>query len=130
MVGAAATWRRCPSSSGTIKRLWLPPIGSTQSTPPDDTGSGKELRLKQQYFFVSATLQDIMRRYKRERNTFTDFGMPLKVCSRSQNVPERTHSLHAAKVSSRSEGCSARPQPSPEHSSWDRPTSSRNESLA
>jgi glycogen phosphorylase len=26
--------------------------------PPDDTGAGKELRLKQQYFFVSATLQD------------------------------------------------------------------------
>lgn len=45
--------------------------------PPDDTGSGKELRLKQQYFFVSATLQDIVRRYKRERRTFDD--LPDKV---------------------------------------------------
>jgi glycogen phosphorylase len=33
--------------------------------PSDATHSGKELRLKQQYFFVSATLRDIMRRFKR-----------------------------------------------------------------
>ncbi len=32
---------------------------------PNDQGfSGKELRLKQQYFFVSASLQDIMRRFR------------------------------------------------------------------
>jgi starch phosphorylase len=31
--------------------------------PPDDRYAGKELRLKQQYFFVSATLQDVMRRF-------------------------------------------------------------------
>jgi len=31
--------------------------------PPDDRYAGKELRLKQQYFFVSATLQDLLRRY-------------------------------------------------------------------
>lgn len=45
--------------------------------PPDDTGKGKELRIKQQYFFVSATLQDILRRYKSERRTFVD--LPEKV---------------------------------------------------
>jgi len=33
--------------------------------PADNTHVGKELRLKQQYFFVSATLRDIMRRYKK-----------------------------------------------------------------
>lgn len=33
--------------------------------PSDSTNSGKELRLKQQYFFVCATLQDVMRRFKR-----------------------------------------------------------------
>ncbi|EME27027.1 starch phosphorylase isoform 1 [Galdieria sulphuraria] len=33
--------------------------------PNDSTEAGKELRLKQQYFFVSATLQDIMRRFKK-----------------------------------------------------------------
>lgn len=47
--------------------------------PPDDTGSGKELRLKQQYFFVSATLQDILRRYKRERKTFADFPDKVQI---------------------------------------------------
>jgi glycogen phosphorylase len=47
--------------------------------PPDDTGSGKELRLKQQYFFVSATLQDILVRYKRERKTFADFADKIQI---------------------------------------------------
>lgn len=43
--------------------------------PADDQYAGKELRLKQQYFFVSATLQDVLRRFKkRERrwDTFPD----------------------------------------------------------
>ncbi len=34
--------------------------------PKDDTISGKELRLKQEYFFVSATLQDILRRFAKK----------------------------------------------------------------
>ena len=33
--------------------------------PNDNIFEGKELRLKQEYFFVSATLQDIVRRYKK-----------------------------------------------------------------
>ena len=33
--------------------------------PADDRLAGKELRLKQQYFFVSATLQDVVRRFKK-----------------------------------------------------------------
>lgn len=33
--------------------------------PNDNTNKGKQLRLKQQFFFVSATLQDMMRRYKK-----------------------------------------------------------------
>ena len=33
--------------------------------PPDDQYAGKELRLKQQHFFVSATLQDVLRRFKK-----------------------------------------------------------------
>jgi glycogen phosphorylase len=37
--------------------------------PPDDTGAGKELRLKQQYFFVSATLQDLIRRHEADGQT-------------------------------------------------------------
>jgi len=34
--------------------------------PSDNTYNGKELRLKQQYFFVSATLRDIIRRFKKK----------------------------------------------------------------
>lgn len=33
--------------------------------PNDNTYVGKELRLKQQYFFVAATLCDVIRRYKK-----------------------------------------------------------------
>ena len=33
--------------------------------PNDNLFEGKELRLKQEYFFVSATIQDIIRRYKK-----------------------------------------------------------------
>lgn len=33
---------------------------------------GKELRLKQQYFFVCATLHDILRRFRRSGKTFTE----------------------------------------------------------
>jgi starch phosphorylase len=47
--------------------------------PPDDTGSGKELRLKQQFFFVSATLRDIIRRYRKERRTFADFPEKVQI---------------------------------------------------
>eukprot|EP00475_Leptophrys_vorax_P027914 TRINITY_DN3994_c0_g3_i5.p1 TRINITY_DN3994_c0_g3~~TRINITY_DN3994_c0_g3_i5.p1 ORF type:complete len:749 (-),score=71.91 TRINITY_DN3994_c0_g3_i5:58-2280(-) len=42
--------------------------------PDDRTYQGKELRLKQQHFFVSATLQDIVRRYKEEHRDFNLFA--------------------------------------------------------
>ncbi|MEX2445004.1 MAG: glycogen/starch/alpha-glucan phosphorylase [Alkalispirochaeta sp.] len=42
--------------------------------PNDNVFEGKELRLKQEYFFVSATLQDILRRYtKIHGSTFENF---------------------------------------------------------
>ncbi len=40
--------------------------------PNDSTDEGKKLRLKQQYFFVSASLQDIVKRYKKVHGN--DFG--------------------------------------------------------
>ncbi len=41
--------------------------------PPDHNYAGQELRLRQQYFFVAATFQDIMRRYKKKNADFTKF---------------------------------------------------------
>jgi len=38
--------------------------------PADDTVAGKELRLRQQYFFVSATLQTIIARFKEKHDDF------------------------------------------------------------
>ncbi|MCE9633867.1 MAG: glycogen/starch/alpha-glucan phosphorylase [Methylophilales bacterium] len=38
--------------------------------PDDSTDMGKELRLKQQYFFVSASLQDILLRYKKHHTNW------------------------------------------------------------
>jgi starch phosphorylase len=42
--------------------------------PNDEMIQGRELRLKQQYFLVAATFQDIMRRYKKEHNTLDDLA--------------------------------------------------------
>ncbi|HNZ57865.1 MAG TPA: glycogen/starch/alpha-glucan phosphorylase [Syntrophorhabdaceae bacterium] len=41
--------------------------------PSDQYAAGKELRLKQQYFFVSATLKDIVRRYKKFHQSYNEF---------------------------------------------------------
>jgi len=41
--------------------------------PRDDSMQGKELRLKQQYFFVSCSIQDIIRRYLRGHDNFDAF---------------------------------------------------------
>lgn len=42
--------------------------------PNDTYVEGKFLRLKQQYFFVSATLQDIIRKYKIDNDNFDQFA--------------------------------------------------------
>ncbi len=47
--------------------------------PSDDISEGQELRLKQQYFFVCATFQDILRRYRKENETFDDFPNQVAV---------------------------------------------------
>jgi starch phosphorylase len=41
--------------------------------PNDNMFEGKELRLKQEFFFVSATMQDIMRRFKKAHRDFAEF---------------------------------------------------------
>ncbi|MBN1127564.1 MAG: glycogen/starch/alpha-glucan phosphorylase [Chitinispirillaceae bacterium] len=42
--------------------------------PNDNNVSGRELRLKQQHFFTSASLQDIIRRFKRKNPDFSTFA--------------------------------------------------------
>ena len=45
--------------------------------PDDTTAMGRELRLKQQYFFVSASLQDILYRFQKHHESFDE--LPDKV---------------------------------------------------
>jgi len=42
--------------------------------PDDTTTMGQELRLKQQYFFVSASLQDILYRHKKNHDDYADLA--------------------------------------------------------
>lgn len=42
--------------------------------PDDRTYEGKELRLKQQHFFTSASIQDVVRRYKETHDNWDNFG--------------------------------------------------------
>jgi starch phosphorylase len=42
--------------------------------PTDDIREGQVLRLRQQYFFVAATLQDIVRRFKKKNSSFDNFS--------------------------------------------------------
>ena len=47
--------------------------------PNDNTMAGKELRLKQQYFFVCATLQDILRRFKKTSRPWSEFPTQVAI---------------------------------------------------
>jgi len=42
--------------------------------PNDESYSGKELRLKQQYFLVAATLRDILERFRRTQKPVLPFS--------------------------------------------------------
>ena len=47
--------------------------------PNDNTPQGKELRLQQQYFFVSCSLQDIIRSYLRSHDNFDGFSSKVAI---------------------------------------------------
>jgi glycogen phosphorylase len=47
--------------------------------PSDEAAPGRELRLKQQYFFVAATLNDIIRRYKNQNSSFENFSNSVAI---------------------------------------------------
>jgi starch phosphorylase len=42
--------------------------------PNDSTSAGRELRLRQEYFFVSASMQDILERHHAEHGTFSNLA--------------------------------------------------------
>jgi len=47
--------------------------------PNDNTEQGKELRLKQQYFLVSSTIQDIVRRFKETGKPMSEFHIQVAI---------------------------------------------------
>ena len=68
------------NQGGYVEAVREKAMGETISKvlyPNDETESGKELRLVQQYFFVSCSLQDLLRRFQREHHDWNDF--PKKV---------------------------------------------------
>lgn len=65
--------------------------------PADNLYQGKELRLRQEYLLVSATLQDIVRRYKKTTDTFNGFASKVAIqlndTHPSLAIPELMHIL-------------------------------------
>ncbi|BCH58362.1 alpha-1,4 glucan phosphorylase [Agrobacterium vitis] len=47
--------------------------------PADATAAGQELRLRQEYFFCSASLQDIVRRHLQQGNALTDLSKKVAI---------------------------------------------------
>jgi glycogen phosphorylase len=47
--------------------------------PNDNVIQGKELRLKQEYFLTAASLADIIRRYKKDHETFDEFATKVAI---------------------------------------------------
>lgn len=82
-------WRACPSVEfdfksfntgdyfGAVKAKQKAESISSVLYPNDITIEGKELRLKQEYFFCAATLEDIVNRFLKKHDNWDDF--PEKV---------------------------------------------------
>lgn len=60
--------------------------------PNDSTYNGKELRLKQQYFFVSATIQDVLAAFKEQCLPWEQF--PEYVAAETANDSQHTFQLN------------------------------------
>ena len=78
-------WRACPSSEfdfrsfntgdyfGAVKAKQKAESISSVLYPNDTTIEGKELRLKQEYFFCAATLDDIVKRFLKKHSNWNEF---------------------------------------------------------
>lgn len=62
---------------GTVKSTQEALLITSVLYPNDSTPNGRELRLKQEYFFVCATIQDILRRFTKKNKSLVD--LPSKV---------------------------------------------------
>src|SRR3546814_19085765 len=60
--------------------------------PNDATEVGQELRFKQEYFFTSASLQDILRRYAQQHDSFDE-------------LPEKAAIQQIVRATCRERGC-------------------------
>lgn len=92
------TWQKTSPVCCTPMTMWVPPwvyisvIRWCEHFSVFQFFEGKELRLKQEYFLVAATLQDIIRRFKSSkfgsrvpvRTSFETF--PKKVCSAPESL--------------------------------------------
>jgi starch phosphorylase len=56
-----------------VRRKTMSEVISKVLYPNDDNYSGKQLRLKQQYFFVTATLRDIIRKFRTQHQDLRKF---------------------------------------------------------
>ena len=64
---------------GSVEKCVFTETISKVLYPNDGTCQGKRLRLKQQFFFVSASLQDMIRTLKENNNTLEDFHKHYQV---------------------------------------------------
>jgi len=65
------------NEGGYVEAVREKAVGETISKvlyPNDQTESGKELRLVQQYFFVACSLRDIIRRYRKRHDSWDEFA--------------------------------------------------------
>jgi starch phosphorylase len=68
------SWRQTQNLPQAILSKQRAETLSSVLYPDDRTYEGKELRLKQQHFFVSATVQDVVRRYKERHDDWDAFA--------------------------------------------------------
>lgn len=64
---------------GTVKSVQDAELITSVLYPNDSTQNGRELRLKQEYFFVSATIQDILRRYSKNNKNLLDLAEKVAI---------------------------------------------------